>query len=145
MSAPNPPAPLAVLLDTNVLLDVLLAREPWAADAARLLDVIATGRVQGFVASHALTTTFYLVERARDAATARTAVADVLTLLTVVPLDGTDFLRALGFPQRDYEDAVQVAAALRSGAGVLVTRNPKDFAGAPVALRSAGEVLAGLG
>jgi predicted nucleic acid-binding protein len=144
MAASPAAAPLAVLLDTNVLLDVLLAREPWAAEAARLLDVIATGRVQGFVASHALTTIFSLVQRARDAATARTIVADLLTLLAVVPLDRTDFLRALGHSQRDYQDAVQVAAALRAGAGVLVTRNPKAFANAPVAVRAAGEVLAAL-
>lgn len=137
MSASGAPAPLAVLSDTNVLLDVLLAREPWAADAAQ--------RLQGFVAGHAPTTIFLLVARARDSATARTAVGDLLSLLTVVPLDGTDLLRALGFPQADYEDAVQVAAAPRCGASVLVTRNPKDFTGAPLALRSAGEVLATLG
>jgi predicted nucleic acid-binding protein len=137
--------PTAVLLDTNILLDVLLAREPWAAEAARLLDAIAAHEVQGFIASHALTTVYYLVARARDAAAARTAVADLLELLTVVPLEGSDFLRALAMPTADYEDAVQVAAALRVGADVLVTRNPKDFAEAPITLAAAGDVLARLG
>jgi predicted nucleic acid-binding protein len=137
--------PTAVLLDTNILLDLLLAREPWAAEAARLLDTIAAGRVRGYVASHALTTVYYLVARARDAAVARTAVADLLALLTVVPLEGADFLRALTVPTADYEDAVQVAAALRAGADLLVTRNPRDFPDAPIALAAAGDVLARLG
>jgi hypothetical protein len=43
---------------------------------------------------------------------------------------------------RDYEDAVQAVAALRAGSTWLVTRNPRDYKGAPVEIRSAGEVLA---
>lgn len=54
-----------------------------------------------------------------------------------------DFLLALQL--KDFEDAVQVAACLRAGADFLVTRNPRDFAGAPVELRSAGEIAAMLG
>ena len=132
----------AVLVDTNVVLDVVLRREPWAADAARLLDAVARGQLRGFVASHAVTTVHYLVERARDRTTAVTAVADLLAILTVVPLDGADFQRALALGLSDFEDAVQVAACLEAGADYLVTRNEKDFRGAPVTTRSAGEVLA---
>ncbi len=135
---------LSVLVDTNILLDVVLAREPWAGEGARLLDAIAAGRLGGAVASHAITTVFHLVERARDVECARTAVADLLAVLDVVPLDADDFHRALSFDLRDYEDAVQAAACLRAGADCIVTRNPKDFTGAPVSPRSAGAVLASL-
>lgn len=72
-----------VLFDTNVLLDIVLAREPWAADAVHLLDVAAKGDVEGFVAAHAVTTIHYLVQRARDARTARMAIADQLSVLQV--------------------------------------------------------------
>jgi predicted nucleic acid-binding protein len=135
-------ARLSVLIDTNVILDVVLARPPWAAEAVQLLDAIGEGRLAGSVAGHAVTTVAYLVERAQGRERARTAVADVLEILEVVPLEGGDFLRALSFDLKDYEDAVQVAAALRAGAAYVVTRNPKHFKGAPVPPRSAGEVLA---
>jgi len=134
-----------VLFDTNVLLDIVLAREPWATDAVGLLDVAAAGDIDGYVAAHAVTTIHYLVERERDRRTALTAVADLLSVLKVAELGTADFQRALALGLRDYEDAVQVAACLRIGAQFLVTRNPKDFRGAPVATRSAGEVLALLG
>ena len=121
-----------VLFHTNVLLDVVLAREPWAADAVVLLDL----------AAHAVTTIHYLVGKERGRAIASTAVADLLSVLRVVELGVSDFQRALALGLNDYEDAVQAAACLRVGAQFLVTRNPKDFPNAPVTPRSAGEVLA---
>lgn len=140
-----------VLFDTNVLLDVVLAREPWALDAVVLLDSVVAGHVAGFVAAHAVTTIHYVVQhdvnkQGRDGrAAARTAVADLLSILQVAPLDGSDFHRAMAMGLGDFEDAVQVAACLRVGAHFFVTRNPKHFRGAPVTPRSAGEVLALLG
>jgi predicted nucleic acid-binding protein len=144
LTAPAGPKP-KLLIDTNVLLDVVLEREPWVEDATALLDAIAKGRAAGYVAGHAVTTLYYVVERSRHRTVAATAVSDLLQLVTVVPLSNADFQRALGLGLRDFEDACQVAACLEVGADNLVTRNPKDFKGAPVTLRSAGEVLALLG
>lgn len=137
--------PPTLLLDTNVVLDVILARAPWDRDAVLLLDSISRGRAKGLVAGHAVTTVHYIVERARDRMAATTAVSDLLQLLEVVALDGSDFQRALSLGLADYEDAVQAAACLRAGADILVTRNARDFKGAPVKTRSPAEVLALLG
>ena len=145
VSTPPAETPAAVpklLLDTNVVLDVILARAPWDGDAVLLLDAISRGRATGFVAGHAVTTVHYIVERARGRVAAVTAVGDLLQLLDVVALDRADFQRALALGMDDYEDAVQAAACLRIGADALVTRNPRDFKRAPVGTRSAGEILA---
>jgi predicted nucleic acid-binding protein len=131
-----------ILVDTNVILDVVLARKPWAGDATSLLDAVAKGRARGYVAGHAVTTVHYVVEKERGRAVAATAVSDLLQLLTVVPLHGEDFQRALGLALEDYEDGVQVAACFQVEADYLVTRNSKDFVGAPVASRTPGEILA---
>jgi predicted nucleic acid-binding protein len=134
--------PITVLVDTNILLDVILDRDPWANDATALLDKIASDEAHGYVAGHAVTTIYYLVERARGRAAATTAMSDVLDILTVVPLEGTDFQRALSLGLDGYEDGLQAAACLKVGARFLVTRNERDFKGAPVTPRSAAEVLA---
>lgn len=136
---------LKLLIDTNVLLDVVLERKPWVDDATALLDAIAKGRAEGYVAGHAVTTVYYVVERERNRILAANAVSDLLQLLTAVPLGNSDFQRALGLGLRDFEDGTQAAACLQVGADCLVTRNPKDYKGAPVTLRSAGEALALLG
>ena len=142
MTARGPAVPPGVLVDTNVLLDVVLRRAPHAADAARLLDAVATGGARGWVAGHAVTTVHYIVEREQGRTRAVTAVGDVLQLLDVVPLAAADFQRALAMGLRDFEDAVQAAACLRAGADFLATRNGKDFKGAPVTTKTPGEVLA---
>ena len=134
--------PMRLLIDTNVLLDVFLERLPWASEGALVLDAIERGQATGYVASHTVTTLYYVIARARDRRIAATAVSDLLGLLTVVPLDTHNFQHALVLGLTDFEDAVQAAASLKIDADYIVTRNEKDFVGAPVTARSAGEVFA---
>jgi predicted nucleic acid-binding protein len=131
-----------LLFDTNVLLDVVLERIPWASEAALLLDAVERGKAKGYVASHSITTLYYVIARARTRQIAATAVSDLLRLLTAVPLETADFHHALVLALEDFEDAVQAVACLKVGADYLVTRNERDFVHAPVTPRSAGEVFA---
>jgi predicted nucleic acid-binding protein len=142
MSDPLPRPVPALLFDTNVILDVILARAPWVVDATRALDAVSRNRARGFVSAHSVTTVYYIVEKARDRTTANTAVADLLQVLEVVPLDSSDFQRAVALGLPDFEDAVQVAAHLRAGTDFLVTRDAKHFANAPVTVALPGEILA---
>ncbi len=121
-----------VLFDTNVLLDVLLAREPHLADSARAVECVATGDVQGFIAAHAITTLFYLLQRQVGAAKARAQLGTVLERFIVAPVTDEMIRSALIAPFADFEDAVTVAAALGIGAHVVVTRNLRDFEGSSV-------------
>lgn len=133
---------MRILVDTNVVLDVVLARNPWVAEATDLLDRIARRELEGFVSAHAVTTLFYVVERERERRTALTAVSDLLSIVEVAEVGSADFQRALTLGLRDFEDAVQVAASLRVGADFLVTRNAKDYKGSPVTVKAPGELLA---
>jgi hypothetical protein len=49
--------PLRLLVETNIIVDIIFARQPWVADAADLLAAIERGTAQGYVAAHAMTTT----------------------------------------------------------------------------------------
>lgn len=135
-------APLGLLLDTKVVLDLALKRPPWGREAALLLDAVVRGRARGFIAAHAITTVYYVVEKEAGRTAAVTAVGDVLSILEVVPLGEAEFHRALALGLKDFEDAVQVAACLAADADYLVTRNGKDFKGGGVTIRTPGEVLA---
>ena len=133
---------MRLIIDTNVVLDVILARAPWAAEAAALMAAAEAGSVEGLVAGHTITTVHYIVTRAAGRQTAGMAVSDLLRVAGVVPLEAADFHHALVLGLADYEDAVQAAACLKIGADYLVTRNARDYRGAPVVPRSAAEVLA---
>jgi predicted nucleic acid-binding protein len=130
-----------LLLDINIILDVVLAREPWAAEAAVLLSLVENGRADGYIAGHTITTIHYIVAKEKDRQSSAQAISDLLRIVSVVPMDDADFQRALVFALGDFEDAVQTAAALKIGADYLVTRNARDFEGISTPIRTAGEII----
>jgi predicted nucleic acid-binding protein len=131
-----------LLLDINVLLDVLLDREPWSEAASQLLSAVESAEPQGFVAPHTLPTIYYVMTQSRDRSIAAAAVADLLRILDVAPLTKADYQEALALPITDFEDAIQAAAASNLGVDYLVTRNEKDFRGAAVPVSDPATVLA---
>jgi predicted nucleic acid-binding protein len=132
---------MKLLLDINVLLDVLLQRDPWAEVAARLLTRIERGEAEGFVAGHTLTTIHYVVSRAGDRQLAAAAVTDLLRFMEVIPVENVDFSQALVLPMEDFDDAVQAAAALKIGVDYIVTRDEKGFGGLSIPSVNSGEIL----
>jgi predicted nucleic acid-binding protein len=131
-----------VLLDVNVILDVLQRRQPFYDDSAAVLAAAETDRLTGLVAAHSVTTLFYLLARYGSQAAARVHTLDLLSILTVAPVDGHVLEQALTLPYRDLEDAVQMAAARQAGADYLVTRDRTSYAAGPLPALAPAELLA---
>jgi predicted nucleic acid-binding protein len=121
---PNKPV---VLIDLNILLDVLQKREPFFESSAGLLAAVETGRVEGYVAAHSITTLFYLFQKGRSSAEARATITNLLQFIKIAPVDQSTIEQALNLDFRDFEDAVQMIAAVQCKADCLVTRNVKDY------------------
>jgi predicted nucleic acid-binding protein len=130
-----------LLLDANVVLDVALNRMPFVVDAARVLTAIDSGRAQGYVAAHTVTTAFYVIAKNQGFQGAVAAVAEMLRILDVVPAERADLSQALSLGWRDFEDAVQSVSASKAGADFIVTRDLKDFRGAAVPARDPSFIL----
>jgi predicted nucleic acid-binding protein len=135
-------ARLRLLFDLNIILDVLQRREPFYAMSARALASAETGQTEGLLAAHSITTLFYLVARGQSPEHARGLLADLLRFLTVASVDGKVIEGALLLPYRDFEDAVQMMAAVQAGATHLVTRNPQDFRAGPLPVLLPAELIA---
>ena len=137
----NTVAELRVLIDLNVILDVLQRREPFYEMSARVLASAETGRIEGGVAAHSLTTLFYLYAKHHSAAQARVALGELLSILSVAAVDRAVIEGALSLPYGDLRDAVQMMAAVRAGAQYLVTRNAPDYVGGPLPALEPAELL----
>ena len=133
---------MKVLFDIDVMLDVLLAREPWAEDSALLLAAAERKTITGYIAGHTITTAYYTVTKSVGPGKAAVAVTDLLRILEVVPVEAADFAQALVLGMADFEDAVQAAAAAKVGAEFIGTRNGKHFKRSPVKAKSPSELLA---
>lgn len=118
---------MKLFLDVNVVLDVILLREPWFVDAAQLLAAVERKKAEGFLAAHTITTIHYVVARVRGREVAARALRGLLRIIEVVAVEERDFQKALRRRSRDFEDAVQAISALKVGADYFVTRNEQDF------------------
>jgi predicted nucleic acid-binding protein len=121
-----------ILLDTDVLIDVALDRRPHAAAAAQLLDRLQQRPGSGFVAWHTVANFYYLVRPVRGGGDARAFVVGLTRFVDVSPTTTDSLRRAAQLEMKDFEDAMQVAAAAACGADAIATRNVRDYAKAPV-------------
>jgi predicted nucleic acid-binding protein len=136
---------LRVLLDTNVVLDVLAARQPWVADSSAVLSLAEAGKAEGYVAVHTVTTLHYLLCKHLDRSRAAAAILDLLRFVTVATASHASVLEALSLGWSDFEDALQGVSALAVGADYIVTRDPEDFGDIGIPPVAPGEFLALVG
>jgi predicted nucleic acid-binding protein len=116
-----------VLIDLNIVLDVLQKREPFYSASANLLAAVESGRVQGYIAAHSITTLFYLIQKGKSSAEARAAITNILQFIRIAKVDQNTIEQALNLDYHDFEDAVQMISALQCKANCLITRNIKDY------------------
>jgi len=121
-----------VLVDVNVVLDVLLDRQPHVEGSAAVWAAIETGTAEGLLPAHAVTTIHYLIRKELGAAKAKRTISAILRVFRVATVDGSVIQDALELPLPDFEDAVTAAAALLAGCDYVVTRDAKGFLQSPI-------------
>ena len=130
---------MRLLIDINVLLDVALQR-PGAPASAQLLA--RCGRqYEAWLAWHSIATLAYLIERQQSAISGRDFIRGMLGWADVAQTSKVDALAALDLPMGDFEDALQVAAAMACGAQFVITRIERDFKNSPVPALSPDDFL----
>jgi len=136
---------MKILLDTNVVLDLLLAREPFVRQAREIFLMVENGRIEGFLCATSIVTLHYLVGRQKGRIEADSVISDLLSLFQIASVDKNVLLHASANNGNDYEDSVIYTAAERNGVDVIVTRDTKGFALSKVTVMSPEVFLAGVG
>ena len=133
---------MKVLFDTNVVLDHLLAREPYVDTAEQLLSLVDAGGIDGVICSTTATTIHYLASKAVGAAAAMDYLRKLLAIFDVACVDREVLQGALDLGFSDFEDAVLHEAACKIGVTAIVTRNGKDFVRSTLPVFDPAELLA---
>ena len=118
---------MRVIVDTNVVLDVLLARSPFVKPAASVFALVEQSKIEGALCATTLTTVDYLLSQSLPLDQARQIIRDLLQLFEIAPVNRSVLERALDSRIEDFEDAVLEQAGRLSGAEAIITRNTKDF------------------
>ncbi|MBK8798862.1 PIN domain-containing protein [Caldilinea sp.] len=123
---------MRILIDTNILLDVLLNREPWVAEAAMLWAACENGQATGYICASSFTDIFYIAHRLTDIEHARKAVRLCLGTFEVCAIDKSTLESADLLAGSDFEDNLQIACAIQYHLNAIVSRDLNDFKDVPV-------------
>jgi len=123
---------MIALLDTDVLIDVALDRQPFSSDSAAVLDAAQRRELQAFIAWHSIANFHCIVSSPSGKNSAKRFIADLLAFVQIAATQTADARLALQLDLPDFEDALQVVAARVCRAEYLVTRNLKHYKKSPV-------------
>jgi predicted nucleic acid-binding protein len=132
---------LKILFDTNVVLDLLLDRAPFAEASEQILSRVEAGELSGYLCATTVTTIHYLAARALGARRALAEVRKLLALFEIAPVNRPILESALESDFSDFEDSVLYEAARQVGADAIVTRNKPDFRQARLPVHSPEEMI----
>ena len=119
---------MKLLIDTNVVLDVLLRREPFSETAAEVLNLTRRDDVREYVSASAITDIYYIANKQlKNRAAVRDLLERLLKIVSVAAGSEQEIRNALNLTWTDFEDSVQYSVALLNELDGIVTRNPDDY------------------
>ena len=117
-----------ILIDTNVLLDYLLEREPFFEDAKGIMVSCAEGKAKGCIAAHSISNMFFILRKDYNAKERREILSNLCSIFDVEGIDKAKLLSGLANEDfADFEDCLQMECAKSYGADYIVTRNIADY------------------
>lgn len=128
-------------IDTDIILDLLMERNPHYVYSAKLFSLIEQGKIEGYVSSLIFSNLFYIIRKLRSNQKAIESLKKLKLLLKVLAVDEKIIELALNSNFKDFEDAIQYYATLQNGIGILITRNKEDYKKSDIILFTAEEYL----
>lgn len=124
---------MRILIDTNVLLDYILLREPFTQDAQKIIDYCRQEILNGAMAAQSVADMFYILRKDIVIEQRRRILLRLCDILHVEGVDKNKLVCALENKNfTDFEDCLQTECALSFGADYIITRNVDDYVASEV-------------
>jgi predicted nucleic acid-binding protein len=132
-----------LLLDTNILIDFLAGRKPYAVPAGQLFTLALEKKLKIFCAAISYNNIYYLIRQSHTHISTVRLLDELLNMTEMIPVDEKIISQSLKSEFRGFEDAIQYFCALGvAGMDGIVTRNSKDFSKSRLPVLSPSEALA---
>ena len=135
-------APPTVLLDSNIIINGFLQRQPFAQDADKRILLVEDGKLQTSLCANSTTTADYLLYGALGKAIAHEHIFRLLKTFDIAPVNRAVLHDAAQSKLKDFDYAVIAQSAVASGISAIITRNGNDFVGCGLNVYSPCEWLA---
>ncbi len=117
-----------VLLDTNIVLDGVAAREPFRKEAEAIFRLIKDKRITACITANSITDIYYIARKNRSESETRNALRILLAAFSIIDVRGQECRDALDYPLDDYEDALLIVCGVKARANCIVTRDKRLLA-----------------
>lgn len=120
---------MKVLIDTNIILDVILQRQPHLEQGNRVMQCCQS-LVDGYIAVHTISNIFYILHESEGFTVeeCRIVFNKLLYIFDIAALNKEDVLAAVNNESfDDIEDSLQNESAVSANLDYIVTRNSGDF------------------
>jgi predicted nucleic acid-binding protein len=131
----------SVFVDTDVVLDLFIRREPHHAEALQLFTTIKRSKTKCFTSPIVIANTYYILSKVKDKGYALERIKGLRKFVKVVPVDESIIDMAIDKPYKDFEDSIQYACAKQNGIGTIITRNTKDYPKSDITIANPCEYL----
>lgn len=119
---------MKIMIDTNIILDVLLEREPFYEYSKAILELCEKRKIHGFISASSATDIFYLVRKALSSTEAAyDALGEILNIVKILTVTNDDVNKAFLQKAKDFEDCLLATCAKSNNCDAIITRNKKDF------------------
>ena len=117
-----------VLIDSDVILDSLFDRKPFADDSSTILSMCESGKIRGFLTPLIYSNVYYLLRRIAKHDKVIEKLKQLLEITDVLHMDKKVIENALNSKFKDFEDSLQNYSAVNNGnIDLILTRNLKDY------------------
>ena len=133
---------MIILVDTNVVLDVLMKREPYTEAAQHILTKCANREIVGYLAAHSIPNLFYILRKAYSQKERRKFIKNLCDIFRISDLNAEKIMAAAENEDfSDFEDCLQEECAVEVMADYIVTRNPGDYKTSRIKVIEPGEFV----
>ena len=136
---------IRALLDTNIILDALFARESFGEQAAAIWKAHEDERFTGYLCAITPVNIFYIARKQVQRRQALRMMNDLMDTFEISPVNREILRAALQLETRDFEDAVQIASAQADELDFIITRDVEDYKNSPVKILAPMEFMAQIG
>lgn len=117
-----------LFIDTDVIIDYITDRKPFADNAEKLFALIENKKIKGHTSSLCFSNLNYLLRQKLSRSKSNSLLKDLARILNILKVDEDSILQALDSDFKDFEDAIQYfTASDYKRIDVIVTRNIKDY------------------
>ncbi len=133
-----------LFVDSDIILDLFLAREPHVEFAKIVFGLAEQGLVSLYVSSLIFSNLDYILSRQLSKPVSRQILQRLKLLVSVLSVDARVIDLALSSAFNDFEDAIQHYCAIQHQIPVILTRNIKDYKKGRLPVMTAEDYVKGL-